>query len=103
VFRSLQPEGPGSAACLVVEALVHEHFALAVDETVTASEREGSLPGVPPWETLIVFWTDLPDGSTQRHECKVFKPASEVVADDLPPRWMKPALAVAPNYGCDCC
>lgn len=103
VFTSLQREAPASEACNTVEALVRARFALAGDVHVVVDERAPTLPGCPPWETVVDFWTDLADGSTLRHHCKVFKPAAEVVADDLPPYWMKPALAVSPNYACDCC
>ena len=28
---------------------------------------------------------------------------AEVTDDDLPPRWLKPALAVPDDFACDCC
>ena len=86
-----------------VQALARERFGLQPDEPLQVSEHAGTLPGCPPLETVIAFWTDLPDGSTQRHHCKVFKPVREVEPDDLPPYWMKASLAVAPDYACDCC
>jgi len=103
VFTSLLREAPAQAACTGVEALVRARFALADDVHVLALERPTTLPGCPPCETVVDFWIDQPDGSTRHHHCKVFKPAAEVVADDLPPYWMKDALAVPPNYACDCC
>ena len=103
MFRSLPREGPATAACLAVQALARVRFALQPEVDVVVDERATTLPGCPPWETVVNFWTDLPDGSTQHHRCKVFKPACEVGADDLPPSWMKAALAVHPNYACDCC
>jgi hypothetical protein len=33
----------------------------------------------------------------------VFKPVGEVTDDDLPPRWMKDAIAVPDDFECDCC
>ena len=103
MFRSLRRDSPATAACLAVEALARARFALDPAVHVVVDERATTLPGCPPWETLVDFWTDLPDGSTQRHHCKVFKPAVEVGPDDLPPGWMKSALAVQPGYACDCC
>jgi hypothetical protein len=103
VFRSLQRDSFASAACTAVETLARTRFTLGADVHVVVAEQAGTLPGCPPWETVIDFWTDLPDGSTQRHHCKVFKPACELSADDLPPYWMKAALAVSPHYVCDCC
>ena len=57
------------------------------------------LPGCPPLETVIAFWTE----GDRRHHFKVFKPVAEVVLDDLPPAWMKDALAVPEGFECDCC
>lgn len=77
-----------------------ERFRLAEDETLTVTEVECSLPGCPPIETVIVFWTQ---SGAQRHHYKVFKPVAEVVEDDLPPWWMKNALAVSDTFECSCC
>ena len=103
MFADLRSDAAPSPACAHVEALTRARFDLNSGETVVVSEVASGLPGCPPLETVIAFWTDLPDGSTQRHHTKVFKPAHEVLADDLPPLWMKPALVVAPNFICDCC
>jgi hypothetical protein len=103
VFTSLQREAPASEACDRVVNLVRVHFSLGTEAEVQVEDRPTTLPGCPPWETMIDFWLDQSDGSTQRHHCKVFKPAHEVQAQDLPPVWMKPALAVLAHYLCDCC
>src|SRR6266498_18171 len=60
-------------------------FSLAEDATTRVSEVACGLPGCPPVETVVAFWTD---GDT-RHHFKVFKPVEEVLPDDLPPRWLK--------------
>ena len=73
-------------------------FGLADDVTVMVNELACSLPGCPPRETVVVFWT-TPD---RRHHFKIFKPAAEVARDDLPPAWPKDALVVAEG-DCDCC
>lgn len=83
-----------------LRALARERFRLAEDETLTVAEVECNLPGCPPVETVIVFWTR--DGA-QRHHYKIFKPIADVVADDLPPWWMKDALAVSDQFECSCC
>ena len=41
--------------------------------------------------------------SDKRHHFKVFKPVAEVVEDDLPPSFMKNALAENEVFGCPCC
>ena len=73
-------------------------FKLADSETVMVSEVACAVPGCPPIETHIVFWTDA-----GRHHFKVFKPLAKVVEDDLPPAFMKDALVWAEGLECSCC
>jgi nitrate reductase delta subunit len=75
------------------------HFRLPEDATVMVTEVACALPGCAPLETVVAFWT-APD---RRHHFKVFKPAAEVVPEDLPPRWMKDALIEIKGIGCACC
>jgi hypothetical protein len=82
-----------------VTAWTRERFQLPDEATILVSEVACSLPGCPPLETVIAFWT--PDGT--RHHLKLFKRVEEVVADDLPPAWLLPALAVSEGEGYDCC
>ena len=77
---------------------VRARFALGADEAVDVREVETTLSGFPPRETLVEFR----DGGL-RHHFKVFKALPEVREEDLPPAWMKDALAVAQGYDCDCC
>lgn len=74
-------------------------FALAADEVIVVSEMAGSLPGFPPLTTVIGFWTV--EGT--RHQFKVFKRVEEVVESDLPPAWLKDALAASEGIECECC
>lgn len=73
-------------------------FKLADDETIMVSEIACAVPGCPPIETHVVFWTAL-----GRHHFKVFKPLAEVVEDDLPPAFMKNALVALDGIDSDCC
>ena len=73
-------------------------FRLAEETTVLVSEVACGMPGCPPIETVIAFWAD----GNQRHHWKVFKPVAEVLEDDLPPWWMKPALIVPEGAEFDC-
>jgi hypothetical protein len=82
-----------------IRAWVRVRFKLAEDDVVMANEVECSLPGCPPLETVIAFWTA--DG--ERRHYKIFKPARDVVEDDLPPSWMKDALIVVEGFECSCC
>ena len=72
---------------------------LAADEVILVSEIALSLPGFPPQETVVAFWTA--DGT--RHHFKVFKRVDEVIENDLPPAWLKEALAASDGIACACC
>ena len=73
-------------------------FALAQDQTVMVSEIACGVPGCPPLETHVVFWT-----TAGRHHFKIFKPLGQVSEDDLPPAFMKNALVALDGVECDCC
>jgi hypothetical protein len=73
-------------------------FALSDDETVMVSEVACGVPGCPPIETHLVFWT-----AAGRHHFKIFKPLAAVIEDDLPPAFMKNALVALEGVDCDCC
>jgi nitrate reductase delta subunit len=86
-----------TAALHRVREWVRERFALNEDAILVA-EVACTVPGCPPVETVIAFWAN-----ERRHHFKVFKPVAEVVRDDLPPRWLMPALAVSDDFVCECC
>ena len=86
-----------SAALDRVREWVRERFALG-DAAILVAEVACAVPGCPPVETVIAFWSE-----ERRHHFKVFKPVAEVIADDLPPRWYKGALAVPDDFECTCC
>jgi hypothetical protein len=68
------------------------------EETVMVAEIACAVPGCPPIETHVVFWSDA-----GRHHFKIFKPLAEVVEDDLPPSFMKNALIWDEGIECSCC
>jgi hypothetical protein len=93
-------KGPGHLDA--VERLkdwTRERFALAGEETVLVSEIASELPGFPPRETIVAFWTL--DGT--RHHFRIFKPVEGVAEDDLPPAWLKDSLALSQGAECACC
>jgi hypothetical protein len=96
-FRRKRPEH--LAALDRVRDWTRARFMLAEDAAILVAEVACALPGCPPLETVVAFWTA---GDT-RHHFKIFKPVAEVVADDLPPAWMKNALIVVEGIGCECC
>jgi hypothetical protein len=71
---------------------------LAADDTITVSEVACRLPGCPPLETGVAFWT-----GGKRHWFKVFKPVGEVAIDDLPPAWLKDSLCASEPADFACC
>ena len=94
-FNKKSPEH--IAALDRVREWVRERFALG-DAAILVAEVACAVPGCPPIETVIAFWSE-----ERRHHFKVFKPVAEVMADDLPPRWFKGALAVPDDFECSCC
>ena len=92
-------KGPGDAEALErVRAWTRARFGLPADDVILVSELACALPGCPPLETVVAFWIE-----STRHHFKVFKPVEEVVVDDLPPAWLKNALADLEGIGCECC
>jgi hypothetical protein len=76
-----------------------ERFALRDDETIVVTEAKATLPGCPPLETLVAFWTA--DGT--RHHFKVFKAVEAVALADVPPAWLRASLAYSGGIECACC
>ena len=73
-------------------------FALGEDDTILVAEAAPALPGFPPLETVVAFWS-----GGMRHHYRVFKPVEDVAAEDLPPAWLKASLALSEGIECACC
>jgi nitrate reductase molybdenum cofactor assembly chaperone NarJ/NarW len=86
------------AALERVREWTRARFKLADDETVMVSEMACGVPGCPPIETHVVFWT-----AAGRHHFKIFKPLAEAAEDDLPPAFMKNALVALEGADLECC
>jgi hypothetical protein len=80
-----------------VRAWTRERFKLADDVPIMVAEVACGLPGCPPLETVVAFWT----ADDRRHQFKLFKPVQEVGPDDLPFAWLIDSL-VASQIS-DCC
>ncbi|MGH6769143.1 MAG: hypothetical protein ACRECO_09005 [Xanthobacteraceae bacterium] len=87
------------AALERVRAWTRTRFKLPEDGAVMAVEIACTVPGCPPLETAVAFWTD----TDRRHQFKIFKRVEEVVEDDLPPAFMRDALMVDEEANFDCC
>jgi nitrate reductase molybdenum cofactor assembly chaperone NarJ/NarW len=94
----IKKRGADSGASDRLRDWTRARFALADDETVMVSEVSCSVPGCPPIETHLVFWT-----TRGRHHYKIFKPLADVIEDDLPPAFMRDALIVLDGADVDCC
>jgi nitrate reductase delta subunit len=79
-----------------VRAWTRERFTLAEALPVIVVEVACGLPGCPPLETVVAFWTE----DDRRHQFKLFKPVVEVVCDDLPFAWLKDALVFTGEDEC---
>jgi nitrate reductase delta subunit len=89
---------PDGSALDRVREWTRARFKLTDDETIMVSEIACSVPGCPPIETHVVFWT-----AAGRHHFKIFKPLPEAVEDDLPPAFMKNALVALEGADLECC
>src|SRR3954447_5601550 len=94
-FGKKSPEH--SAALDRGRGAVRAGFSLG-EGAILVAEVACAVPGCPPIETVIAFWSE-----ERRHHFKVFKPVAEVTDDDLPPYWLKGALAVSYDFQCECC
>ena len=85
-----------------VKEWTRERFSLPEDAAILVTELTCTVPGCPPLETVVAFWSD----HKTRHDFKIFKPIEEIVQDDLPPAWLKGALISDDDedgMGCPCC
>ena len=74
-------------------------FKLGPEAVVLIAELACTLPGCPPVDTVVVFWT--PQGV--RHRFKIFKPLLQVTEEDLPYDWLMRSLAAPEGFDEDCC
>ena len=81
-----------------VKEWTRTRFGLPEDAVIVVSEVACPLPGCPPLETIVLFWT----ADQVRHHFKVFKRAQEIVEDDLPYAWMRKSL-VSTDDDPGCC
>jgi hypothetical protein len=96
----LSRKGPAQEEALArVREWTCERFGLSEAAAILVTEIACGLPGCPPLETVVAFWTE----DAKRHQFKIFKPVRDVVSDDLPFAWLKDSLFVPEGFGCDCC
>jgi len=103
MLRALNTNAEHAAAQDRVREWTRARFRLGDDTTILVTEVSCRLPGCPPLETIVAFWTDDGTRAPRRHQFKLFKPVTEVTPDDLPPAWMRDALVPLDGMECDCC
>ena len=81
-----------------VRQWTRERFELPTEVVILVAEIACTLPGCPPLETVVAFWLD-----DKRHQFKIFKRPAEVTLEDLPPAWLKDALAGSDGVDFGCC
>jgi hypothetical protein len=99
MLRSYKKRPEHIAALDRVREWTRARFKLPEDAAILVTEVSCALPGCPPLETVVAFWTE----NDTRHHFKLFKPADQVVADDLPPWWLKSALIAIEGSDLECC
>jgi hypothetical protein len=99
MLRSFKKSPEHREALRRVKDWTRVRFGLTDDATILVTEIACAVPGCPPVDTVVAFWTE----GDRRHHFKVFKPAAEVTEEDLPPRWMKDRLIEDEVFGCPCC
>ncbi|HEY7246320.1 MAG TPA: hypothetical protein VH678_20805 [Xanthobacteraceae bacterium] len=99
MLESLKQCPEQSAAIDRVKEWTRMRFNLVNEVPILVAEVACGLPGCPPLETVVAFWTE----DDRRHRFKLFKPAAAVELEDLPPSWMKNALVAVDEPGFECC
>jgi hypothetical protein len=85
-----------------IKEWTRERFSLPEDAAILVTELTCTVPGCPPLETVVAFWSD----HKTRHDFKIFTPIEQIVEDDLPPAWLKSSLISDDDedgLGCPCC
>jgi nitrate reductase delta subunit len=82
-----------------VKDWTRNRFRLDDANIVIVSEVSSRLPGHPPLQTAVSFWT----AQDARHHFTVFKRVEDVLEEDIPPAFMKDALALSEGIACSCC
>ena len=85
------------AAVEAVQGWTRRRFRLAPEAAVLVSEVACRLPGCPPLETVVAFWTE----DDRRHQFKLYKPLQSVTYDDI--GWLVGSPTSHDGSAWDCC
>ncbi|HXJ00469.1 MAG TPA: hypothetical protein VNH44_04555 [Micropepsaceae bacterium] len=92
-----RPNSDFLAALEDVQGWTRRRFRLAPEAAVLVSEVACRLPGCPPLETVVAFWTD----NDKRHQFKLYKPLAQVIYDDI--GWLIGSPTSHDGSAWDCC
>src|SRR5712691_6189776 len=77
MLQSFQKRPDHVAALDRVREWTRARFKLPDDAAILVAEVSCAVPGCPPLETVVAFWTE----NETRHQFKLFKPVAAVVPD----------------------
>jgi len=80
-----------------VRGWIRARFGLDEDNAILVAELKCVIPGCPPIETALAFWTS----HDVRHQFKILKPLSEVLPSDI--AWLIGDLGEEETNYWDCC
>jgi nitrate reductase delta subunit len=92
-----QPDPTFLAALESVQGWTRRRFKLVPEAAVLVSQVACRLPGCPPLETVVAFWSE----DERRHQFKLYKPLVQVGYDDI--GWLIGSPASHDGAGWDCC
>ena len=87
----------GAQICDRVREWTRVRFGLDKDAAILIAELNCSVPGCPPLETAIAFWT----ADDVRYQFKLLRPVAEIVQSDI--AWLIGDLNEQETNYWDCC
>ena len=97
LFGQAKSDPADIAALERVQDWTRRRFRLAADAAVLVSEMACRVPGCPPLETVVAFWTE----DDTRHQFKLYKPLLQVSYDDI--GWLMGSPTSHDGSAWDCC
>lgn len=94
MLQRFDPRSDDLQALARIQGWTRSRFNLEALAPVLVSQVTCTVPGCPPLETVVAFWT-----GERRHQFRLFKPMLEVLYDDI--GWLMSAEHTAASW--DCC
>jgi hypothetical protein len=97
MFVQPEPAPEYLEALEAIKGWTRHRFRLAADAPVLVGEVACRVPGCPPRETVVAFWT----GDERRHQFRIYKPAELVSYADI--GWLMGWPEDHGGVGWECC